>query len=216
MMAKKWEKKMYQWNFKIKLQFTNFPLFISDYRSGCWLSVQKQQLDPLISIYNTLFNINININIYFRRDESERPWICLESRPAPAAATWNLLGHQHLLRHSVLCRRGLADYNSCWNQVGEAVFPPLQPPSRCSPHRSDLGKWTWRAGEPPPPAGSGGAAGAAGLMGGLESVNRLLTDNQNPEVGQQESGLCVTSSRFWVSSQALEGQKWFDQISSQW
>jgi len=33
-------------------------------------------------------------------------------------------------------------------------------------------------------------------MGGLESVNRLLTDNQNPEVGQQESGLCFTSSRF--------------------
>ena len=164
MMAKKWEKKIYQWNFKIKLQFTNFPLFISDYRSGCWLSVQKQQLDPLISIYNTLFNINI----YFRRGtqhKSERPWICLESRPAPAAAaaTRNLLRHQHLLRHSVLCRRGLADFNSCGNQVGEAVFPPLQPPSpsRCSPHRSDLGTWTWRAGEPPPPAaGSGGSAGS--------------------------------------------------------
>ena len=168
MMAKKWEKKMYQWNFKIKLQFTNFPLFISDYRSGCWLSVQKQQLDPLISIYNTLFNINI----YFRRGtqhESERPWICLESRPAPAAAaaaTWNLLGYQQILRHSVLCRRGLADSQRCRNQIGEAVFPPLQPPSpsRCSPHRSD-----------PPPAGSGGAAGSA----------RASRSDGRPGIGQQ-------------------------------
>ncbi len=33
-------------------------------------------------------------------------------------------------------------------------------------------------------------------MGGLESVNSLLTDNQNQEVGQQKSGLCSTSSRF--------------------
>ena len=180
MMTKKWEKKkMYQWNFKIKLQFTNFPLFISDYRSGCWLSVQKQQLDPLISIYNTLFNINI----YFRRGtqhESERPWICLESRPAPAAAaaTWNLLGCQHILRHSVLCRRGLADSQRCRNQIGEAVFPPLQPPSRCSSHRADLGTWTWtwRAGEPPPPAaGSGGAAGAS-RSDGRSGIGQPLVD----------------------------------------
>ena len=55
------------------------------------------------------------------------------------------------------------------------------------------------------------------MMGGLESVNRVFTDNPNPEVIGQESGRGSTS-RFWVSSHALEGQKWkwFDQISCQW
>jgi hypothetical protein len=53
------------------------------------------------------------------------------------------------------------------------------------------------------------------MMGGLELANRVFTDNQNPEVIGQESGWCSTS-RFWVSSHALEGQKWFDQISCQW
>ena len=181
MMAKKWEKKIYQWNFKIKLQFTNFPLFISDYRSGCWLSVQKQQLDPLISIYNTLFNINININIniYFRRgtQHHERPWICLESRPAPpaAAATWNMPGSQYILRHSVLCRRGLADSHRCRNQIGEEVLPP-PPPSLWSTFCwVRLG--TWRAGEPPPPAGSG-AAGSAGASrsDGRPGIGQPLVD----------------------------------------
>jgi hypothetical protein len=45
--------------------------------------------------------------------------------------------------------------------------------------------------------------GLADLMGGLELVNSLLTDNPevNPEVGQQESGRC-SSSRFWVRSHA--------------
>jgi hypothetical protein len=43
----------------------------------------------------------------------------------------------------------------------------------------------------------------------------VFTDN--PEVSGQESGRGSTS-RFWVSSHALEGQKWkwFDQISCQW
>ena len=36
------------------------------------------------------------------------------------------------------------------------------------------------------------------MMGGLELANHLLTDNPevNPEVGQQESGRCSTSSGF--------------------
>ena len=48
----------------------------------------------------------------------------------------------------------------------------------------------------PPPLDQKEQLELGDLMGGLESVNRLLTDNQNPEVGQQESGLCSTSSRF--------------------
>jgi hypothetical protein len=48
----------------------------------------------------------------------------------------------------------------------------------------------------------------ADLMGGLELAHRFLTDdpevnpNPNPEVGQQESGRCSSSSRFWVRSHA--------------
>ena len=55
------------------------------------------------------------------------------------------------------------------------------------------------------------------MMGGMESVNRDRVFTDNPEVSGQESGRGSTS-RFWVSSHALEGQKWkwFDQISCQW
>jgi hypothetical protein len=40
----------------------------------------------------------------------------------------------------------------------------------------------------------------------------LLTGNPNLEVFGQEAERCSSSSRLWVSSHALEGQKWFDQI----
>jgi hypothetical protein len=56
----------------------------------------------------------------------------------------------------------------------------------------------------PPPRDQEEQLELADLMGGLELANHLLTDNPevNPEVGQQESGRCSSSSRFWVSSHA--------------
>ena len=44
------------------------------------------------------------------------------------------------------------------------------------------------------------------MMGGMESVNRDRVFTDNPEVSGQESGRGSTS-RFGVSSHALEGQK---------
>jgi len=48
----------------------------------------------------------------------------------------------------------------------------------------------------PPPRDQEEQLELADLMGGLELANHLLTDNPevNPEVGQQESGRCFSSS----------------------
>ena len=48
----------------------------------------------------------------------------------------------------------------------------------------------------PPPRDQEEQLELGDLMGGMESVNRLLTGNPNLEVGQQESGRCSTSSGF--------------------
>ena len=48
----------------------------------------------------------------------------------------------------------------------------------------------------PPPRDQEEQLELGDLMGGMESVNRLLTDNPNLEVFGQESGRCSISSRF--------------------
>ena len=205
---------MYQWNFNIKLQFTNFPLFISDAdfqsKSNNWIPWSRSTILYLILILILIFILGETRDrgsvwsLDQHLQQQQQPRICMDIASYYGIVSYavgvslilsvagiksgrrffHLFNNRHAARH--------AD-QIVENGHGERVNHRRRPPSR-DQDPLDL------------------------MMGGMESVNRLLTGNPNLEVFGQEAERCSSSSGFWVSSHALEGQKWkwFDQISCQW
>ena len=212
-MVKKVREKMYQWNFNIKLQFTNFPLFISDAdfqsKSNNWIPWSRSTILYLILILILIFILGETRDrgsvwsLDQHLQQQQQPRICMDIASFYGIVSYavgvslilsiagiktgrrffHLFNNRHAARH--------AD-QIVENGHGERVNHRRRPPSR-DQDPLDL------------------------MMGGMESVNRDRVFTDNPEVSGQESGRGSTS-RFWVSSHALEGQKWkwFDQISCQW
>ena len=205
---------MYQWNFNIKLQFTNFPLFISDAdfqsKSNNWIPWSRSTILYLILILILIFILGETRDrgsvwsLDQHLQQQQQPRICMDiasyygivSYAVGVSLILSIAGiktgrrffHLFNRRHRHAARH--ADQQIVENGDDERVNHRRRPPPR---DPLDL------------------------MMGGTGSVNsdRVFTDN--PEVSGQESGRGSTS-RFWVSSHALEGQKWkwFDQISCQW
>ena len=212
-MVKKVREKMYQWNFNIKLQFTNFPLFISDAdfqsKSNNWIPWSRSTILYLILILILIFILGETRDrgsvwsLDQHLQQQQQPRICMDIASYYGIVSYavgvslilsiagiktgrrffHLFNNRHAARH--------AD-QIVENGHGERVNHRRRPPSR-DQDPLDL------------------------MMEGMESVNRDRVFTDNPEVSGQESGRGSTS-RFWVSSHALEGQKWkwFDQISCQW
>ena len=202
---------MYQWNFNIKLQFTNFPLFISDAdfqsKSNNWIPWSRSTILYLILILIFILGETRDRGSVWSLDQhqqqQQQPRICMDITSYYGIVSYavgvslilsvagiksgrrffHLFNRRHAARHTDQILE---------NGHDERVNHRRRPPPR-DQEPLDL------------------------MMGGLESVNRDRVFTDNPEVIGQESGRGSTS-RFWVSSHALEGQKWkwFDQISCQW
>ena len=205
---------MYQWNFNIKLQFTNFSLFISDAdfqsKSNNWIPWSRSTILYLILILILIFILGETRDrgsvwsLDQHLQQQQQPRICMDiasyygivSYAVGVSLILSIAGIKtgrrffHLFNRRRRHAARHADQQIVENGDDERVNHRRRPPPR-DQEPLDL------------------------MMGGLELANRVFTDNQNPEVIGQESGWCSTS-RFWVSSHALEGQKWFDQISCQW
>ena len=208
---------MYQWNFNIKLQFTNFSLFISDAdfqsKSNNWIPWSRSTILYLILILILIFILgetrardreSVWSLDQHQQQQQQQPRICMDiasfygivSYAVGVSLILSVAGIKsgrrffHLFNNRHAARH--AD-QIVENGHGERVNHRRRPPSR-DQDPLDL------------------------MMGGMESVNRDRVFTDNPEVSGQESGRGSITSRFWVSSHALEGQKWkwFDQISCQW
>ena len=206
---------MYQWNFNIKLQFTNFSLFISDAdfqsKSNNWIPWSRSTILYLILILILIFILGETRDrgsvwsLDQHLQQQQQPRICMDiasyygivSYAVGVSLILSIAGIKtgrrffHLFNRRRRHAARHADQQIVENGDDERVNHRRRPPPR---DPLDL------------------------MMGGTGSVNsdRVFTDN--PEVSGQESGRGSITSRFWVSSHALEGQKWkwFDQISCQW
>ena len=212
-MVKKVREKMYQWNFNIKLQFTNFPLFISDAdfqsKSNNWIPWSRSTILYLILILILIFILGETRDrgsvwsLDQHLQQQQQPRICMDiasyygivSYAVGVSLILSIAGIKTGRRFFHLFNRRRRHAARHTNQIVENGDDERVNHRRRPPPRDPLDL----------------------MMGGTESVNRDRVFTDNPEVSGQESGRGSTS-RFWVSSHALEGQKWkwFDQISCQW
>jgi len=209
-MVKKVREKMYQWNFNIKLQFTNFPLFISDAdfqsKSNNWIPWSRSTILYLILILILIFILGETRDrgsvwsLDQHQQQQQQPRICMDiasyygivSYAVGVSLILTVAGISSGRRFFHLFNRRRRHAARHTGQIlgnGNDVRVNHRPPPRDQEELLELGDL---------------------MMGGMESVNRLLTGNPNLEVFGQEAERCSSSSGFWVSSHALEGQKWFD------
>ena len=203
---------MYQWNFNIKLQFTNFSLFISDAdfqsKSNNWIPWSRSTILYLILILILIFILGEtrdrgSVWSLDQQQQQQQPRICMD-----IASYYGIVSYAvgvSLILSVAGIKSGRRFFHLFNRRRRHAARHTDQIVGNGHDERLNNG--------PPPRDHQEEQLELGDLMGGMESVNRDRVFTDNPEVSGQESGRGSTSR-----CHALEGQKWkwFDQISCQW